>query len=178
LSETHQVTCTRHEPREAAVAKAFIFCEFEAPGGVRHAYLVPRDWNVLTEVPVDPDPTAPRLDSVVLEDPTRGDGSAVFVSGWVGQDFAAGPREVATALAERDGYGIYRWNDEDDEAGGARAMASDKHTLCAIRVLPHGDRWAFFSAVGPKDRLGDFGGAVQNALVSWRLFPEWAEDVS
>ncbi len=171
------VRYVEHEVPDAHDRQDFILLEaIPERGAPRHAFAAPRGWRPLLEIPVDPGAGAPAIGSVVVEDPALGPPSGALECGAVPGDYADGPRAVLERLAARDGYAVYRWNDEDDAIGGARAMASTDTHLAALRVLPHADGWAFFSGIVPKDRLAEIGGALKVGLSTFQLYPEWAEE--
>jgi len=174
--QTRRVRYTEHPVPDAHDARDFVLLEAAPDGGLHHALGAPRGWRPLLDIPIDPDPDAPALASVIVEDGEPGPDRGVLVCGSAPAGWAADARAVAEKLAARDGFAVYRWNDEDDEIGGARAMARTDTHVAAIRVLADGDGWAFFSGVVPKDRLAAIGGALQVGLSTFQLYPGWARD--
>jgi hypothetical protein len=142
-------------------------------GGVNHAVATPRAWHSI-DVPIETDPTAPRLESLHIEDMKLGQNSGVIACGSYPKATYTQAKDVAEALMARDGYTIQRWNDEDDDTGGARTLATtDTHT-CALRVLPYEGLWVFVTAVIPTARMDEIGGVLHAAIVTFALAPGWS----
>lgn len=168
-----------HPAADPVLAEHFCVLECAPEGWVHHAITVPKAWSPIQPLPLDPDPSAPRLASLVVESMSLGDQSAVIVVGGVPRGWAPDARAVTEALAARDGLKPYRWNDEDDAVGGARAMVTDGRRVGAIRTLPLATDaagadvpgWVYVACVGPKGRLDDYAGALKMAITSLKLHP-------
>lgn len=167
-----------HEPADPAMRALFVTLECVPDGWIHHAVTVPRAWTPIATLPIDPDPGAPILGSLVVESPALDAKSAIIACGGVPRGFAGDAKGVITALAARDRMAPYRWNDEDDAVGGARAMITDKVRIGGVRVLPLGDGrdpdvpgWVYYACVGPQDRLGEFAGALKHGLASFKVHP-------
>ena len=143
-------------------------------GGVAHALLVPTSWMFVDAVPVARDQQGPQVGSLFVEDPELEHDSAVIVCGSAPSGYGDGPRQVLERLAEREGQAVYRWG--QDDAAGARAMASDDLRVAALRVMPHRDRWVFVWGMGPNRRLVQFGEAFKEAVGSYETTRGWALD--
>jgi hypothetical protein len=173
--QTRSIKYTAHDVRDQVSNAEFQIIEAQSDGGMHHAVAVARSWTSL-DVPVDPNAQAPSLSSLHIEDLSLGPNSGVVVCGHIPRQRQPDARSAVEDLAKREGFTVYRWNDEDDAIGGARAMAhTDTHTM-SLRVLPYDDVWAFVSAVVPSDRLATTGGALHAALVTFKLFPSWAAE--
>ena len=142
-------------------------------GGVNHAVATPVTWHSI-DVPIETDPTAPRLESLHIEDMALGQNSGVIACGSYPKENYTDAKTVAKALMARDGYTIMRWNDEDDENGGARSIAKTDTHMCVLRVLPYEDLWVFVTAVIPAARMDEIGGVLHAAVVTFALAPGWS----
>jgi hypothetical protein len=171
--QTREVVYTSHDVDDAEVNATFHIQEATADGIIHHAVAVPRDWMSL-DVPIDDDPTAPTLASLHIEDIELGPRSGVVVCGSFPRGRFDTAREVAEALAARENFEIYRWNDDDKD--DARAMASTEDHTMALRIVPYDLQWAFVSSVVPKGRLAEIGGVMRASLVTFKLLPTWALD--
>lgn len=168
----------RLDPDDAVLAANFVTLECVPEGWLHHAVTVPRAWSPIAPLPIDPDAGAPMLASLVLEDPALGERGAGIVCAGLSRAVAPTAREVVERLAAREGMVVGRWNDEDAEIGGIRAMLLDDRRLAAVRVLPLAEDsatglagWVYVCVAGPQDRADEYGGALHHALMSFRVHP-------
>ncbi len=173
MATSQRVTYREVEPEEALSAE-FVVVTAEPERGAPHEFLCPRAWLRVPSFPVDDSPDAPLVDALVVEHPSLGNEAAVIVCGRLPPTWAVSAREAVVRLAAREKLEVERWNDEDDAVGGARALARSASRLAALRVLPHEGGQVFCSVLGPTARFGAFGGALQNAITSYRPLPSWA----
>ena len=157
----------------AAATPLFHIQVASSDGGLNHAVATPKTWLSI-DVPIDTDPSAPRLESLHIESMDLGQSSGVIACGSYPKDRYPDAKTVAEALMARDGYTIERWNDEDADKGGARTMAHTATHTCGLRVLPYEGLWVFVTAVIPTTRMAEIGGVLHAAIVTFALAPGWS----
>ena len=171
---TRTVRYTASTPSDERLVEAFLILDIEPEDGFAHRLAAPKVWQRIAQVPVGEDHAGPQLASLISEDPELGALGAALLCGWASATYGDTAKAVAERLAAREELTIYRWNDEDGDVGGARAMVRGAERTAAVRVLPHEGQWVFYWATGPTSRLGEFGGALHEGLISFRPTASWA----